>query len=436
MENEKNNYQLSTLNSQLKKPQLRFPEFEGEWGENNLERISTKNISYGIVQTGKMIAGGIQCVRVIDLTNGEIIKKDLITTSNKISNSYKKTILEKNELMIALRGKIGLTQVVKDELVGCNLTRGIARVAPNKKLINATFLSIFLNCSKTQKVFDKRKNGSALKEIPIGELKKFPIKYPTLSEQTKIANFLTAVDKRINLLQKKKAELEQYKKGVMQKLFSQEIRFKPSKIEIEELKKNGKIKLMENGEWKIDNGCAVIFNSQLSTFIYEDWEEKKLGEVCKKESSNISANSLSENNGNYKIYGATGYLQNVDFYREEEPYISIVKDGAGVGRTLLCEEKSSVLGTLDIIKPKNENNLEFLYSLINQIRFDKYITGSTIPHIYFKDYSKEKVNIPVPKEQQKIANFLSSIDKSINNLQLTIDNSQLFKKGLLQKMFV
>jgi type I restriction enzyme M protein len=160
----------------------------------------------------------------------------------------------------------------------------------------------------------------------------------------------------------------------------------------------------------------VRFNDQ-NNQPYPNWKESKLGDVCLKNSSNISANALESSFGDYKIYGATGFLQNVDFYREEEPYISIVKDGAGVGRTLLCEGKSSVLGTLDILKPKGANDINFLFAILNNIRFEKYITGSTIPHIYFKDYSKEKILVPTPEEQNKIGHFLAMINRLISIIQ-------------------
>ena len=230
---------------------------------------------------------------------------------------------------------------------------------------------------------------------------KWKINIPSIKEQEQFGTFILSVDTKINQLTKKKNLLEQYKKGIMKKLFSQEIRF------------------------KADDGGD-----------YPDWVEKKLIDISVKKSSNISANTIRENNGDYKIYGASGYLQNVNFYREEKPYISMVKDGAGVGRTRLCEAKSSVLGTIDIIKPIIPNNLNFLYSLINQINFNKYITGSTIPHIYFKDYSQEKIKTPIPKEQQKIANFLSSIDNKISKTTQQLTQTQQFKKALLQKMFV
>jgi type I restriction enzyme, S subunit len=103
---------------------------------------------------------------------------------------------------------------------------------------------------------------------------------------------------------------------------------------------------------------------------------------------------------------------------------------------LLCKPFSSVLGTLDIIKTKTNNNLYFLFLTLKRINFNKYITGSTIPHIYFKDYSKEKINIPSIKEQLKIANILSAIDTKIEQVNTQLEKTKAFKKGLLQQMFV
>jgi len=239
------------------------------------------------------------------------------------------------------------------------------------------------------------------------DFKKVQLANPPKREQQKIADFLFSVDQKIQQLRRKKELLEEYKKGVMQKLFPKaggqhpELRFKK-----------------ENGD------------------DFPDWEMKKLWNIAKKNSSSISANKLPENKGIYKMYGAGGFLQYVDFYEEDEPYISIVKDGAGVGRILLCDSFSSVLGTLDVIKPKGKNNVGFLYALLSRIRFEKYITGSTIPHIYFKDYSIQKVSVPHPDEQNRIANFIGSIDSKNKILQSMIDSTRTFKKGLLQQMFI
>lgn len=168
---------------------------------------------------------------------------------------------------------------------------------------------------------------------------------------------------------------------------------------------------------------------------FPKWVNKKLGEIAIKKSSNISANKIEDNFGEYIIYGASGILKKVDFYEEENDYISIVKDGAGVGRLFYCKGKTSVLGTMDIIKPQAEINTHYLHSLLSNIDFVKYVSGSTIPHIYFKDYSNEICGIPSLEEQNKIATFLFSLDEKINHTQNQITKSEQFKDGLLQKMF-
>ena len=169
---------------------------------------------------------------------------------------------------------------------------------------------------------------------------------------------------------------------------------------------------------------------------FSDWEESKLENICQKQSSNISANKIEENFGSYTIYGASGILKKVDFYDEENEFVSIVKDGAGVGRLFLCEAKSSVLGTMDIIKPKSDVNIYYLFYQLSNIDFTKYVTGSTIPHIYFKDYKKEKLIIPSRDEQTKIANFLFSIDEKIETEKKILKQFENQKKYLLTNLFV
>jgi type I restriction enzyme S subunit len=280
------------------------------------------------------------------------------------------------------------------------INSGMVLLRITRQEISPDYLYKYFTSNWIQKEISKISFGSAQPQLTVGEIAKFKIKFPTFPEQEKIASFLTAIDEKLQALKKKKALLEQYKKGVMQKIFSQELRFKD-----------------ENGN------------------DFADWEKKKLGEISIKKSSNISANKIENNFGEYVIYGASGVLKKVDFYEEENDYISIVKDGAGVGRLLYCKGKSSVLGTMEIIKPKSEVIPYYLYCLLSNIDFVKYVTGSTIPHIYFKDYSHEICEIPTLAEQTKIANFLTTIDEKINQQQSQIEKVSHYKKGLLQQMF-
>lgn len=165
--------------------------------------------------------------------------------------------------------------------------------------------------------------------------------------------------------------------------------------------------------------------------IPEDWEVKKLREVSKNRNSSLSINNLLDNNGKYVLYGAGGFLKRIDFYEEDEKYISIIKDGAGVGRVFLCDEFSSILGTMSYIKPINNNiSLHYLYFLYQTINFEKYITGSTIPHIYFSSYSLKKIPLPPLPEQQKIAEILTAWDIAINTSKLALEELIKQKKWL------
>ena len=152
-------------------------------------------------------------------------------------------------------------------------------------------------------------------------------------------------------------------------------------------------------------------------------------------SSNLSINKLEENIGEYPLYGAEGIIKYVDFYEMKSPYISIIKDGAGVGRLNLCNEFSSALGTLQCLIPKQDININFLYFYLKTLNFYKYIVGSTIPHIYFKDYSKERIKVTSLRRQQDIGNYFSLCEKKNNMIKEEIEILNKFKQGLLQKMF-
>ncbi len=159
-----------------------------------------------------------------------------------------------------------------------------------------------------------------------------------------------------------------------------------------------------------------------------------LGDVCKKASSGIAQKELEGNEGQYPIYGASGFIKNINFYHQEEPYIAIVKDGAGIGRTMLLPAKSSVIGTMQYILPKEDKDidLEYLYYAIVSMNLGKYFSGATIPHIYFKDYQKEPLNLPDIHEQRHIAGILKRIDTLISKRR-----EQLAKlDGLVKARFV
>lgn len=379
-------------------PALRFPEFEGEWPTKLLGDIATFSKGKGVSKSDIDENGKYECIRYGELyTHYNELIKYVISRTNVDEKEL--VFSEYNDVIIPGSGETQLDIAT----ASCVLKDGVALGGDLniiKTKINGVFLAYYLNNAKKNNIATLAQ-GNSVVHLYSSQLKTLSLNLPVKEEQQKIANFLTALDDKIQELTKKKALSEQYKKGVMQQIFNQQIRFKD------------------------DDGND-----------YPDWEEKKLSEVCFKKASNVSANALEENNGIYKIYGAAGVLKKVDFYKEEEEYISIVKDGAGAGRVFLCESKSSVLGTLDIIKNNSMINIYYLFIILEKIEFNKYITGSTIPHIYFKDYSMEIIPLPRLHEQQKIADFLTSIDNKINAVNKQLGQTQEYKKALLQQMFV
>jgi type I restriction enzyme, S subunit len=389
------------MTEQKNTPKLRFPEFEGEWKKKKFVEIFLFSTGKNIKQNEASPKFENPCVRYGELYH---------MYNEVISEVINKTNLDKSELLFSDGDEILLPSAGEDPLdIGSASALTIKNVAigrtinilkPAKENVySQIFASYYIN-HRLKETISKLAKGVSISNVYNSDLKTLEINLPNILEQEKNTSFFTAIDQKIQTLKKKKSGLENYKKGVMQRLFSQELKFKN-----------------EDGKE------------------FADWEEKKLGEVCEKKSSNISANKIEDNFGEYIIYGASGILKTVDFYEEENDYVSIIKDGAGVGRIVYCKGKSSVLGTMEIIKPKIELNTYFLYCLLENIDFTKYITGSTIPHIYFKDYKNEICGIPSLPEQTLIANFLSAIDEKINHTETQIQQTETWKKGLSQKMF-
>ena len=124
---------------------------------------------------------------------------------------------------------------------------------------------------------------------------------------------------------------------------------------------------------------------------------------------------LESDNGPYPVYGASGYIKSISSYEMSEDYVAIIKDGAGVGRTYCYSKESSVINTMQYLIPVNGVNARFLESLVRCLDLGSEYTGSTIPHIYFKDYSKRIVPWPEMKYQQMFTELSAQSDKSKYN---------------------
>lgn len=161
----------------------------------------------------------------------------------------------------------------------------------------------------------------------------------------------------------------------------------------------------------------------------------RLGDVCKKATSNIAQKDLEGHCGDYPIYGASGLIANVDFYQQEKPYIAVVKDGAGIGRIMKLPAKSSVIGTMQYIIPNDTVDISFLAYAMEHMNLSKYFTGATIPHIYFKDYQREELSLLPLDEQRKIAAVLDKVSDLIAKRRQQLDKLDELVKARFVEMF-
>lgn len=155
-------------------------------------------------------------------------------------------------------------------------------------------------------------------------------------------------------------------------------------------------------------------------------------ELCTPFSSNLLINKLQDNNGKYPLYGATGIVKGIDFYRQEDPYLSIIKWGAGVGRVELHEGKSSIVGSLQGIIPNDGVDINWLYYALKYSDLAKYATNTTVPNLYFKDYGELELIYP-ENMQKEIVSFIKQSDKSKFELENCIKNAVSMYKKILKE---
>lgn len=161
----------------------------------------------------------------------------------------------------------------------------------------------------------------------------------------------------------------------------------------------------------------------------------KLEDVCERGSSSLKQSDILGMTGDYPIYGASGYIGNVDFYHQEKPYVAIVKDGAGIGRTTFHPAKSSVIGTMQYLLPKDNVLPKYLYYVVGHMHLEKYFSGATIPHIYFKDYKSEEFNYDSLDKQKNIVEILGRCEKVISARKRELELLDSLIKARFVEMF-
>ncbi len=407
-------------------PELRFPEFVAaqvnEFKKYSFEELFTFSTGKNIKQKEASPEFETPCVRYGELYHmyNEVI--------NKVFN---KTNIDKAELHFSKGDEILLPSAGEDPMdIGCAsaltlkgiaIGRTINILRPLKEQVySPIYVSYYIN-HKLKKEIASLAKGVSISNVYNSDLKTLYINLPSLVEQNKIASFLSVVDEKLNLLKEKKEALEDYKKGVMQKIFLQEIRFK-------------------NEEGKA----------------FSEWEEKSLGELFNFYRGSMMSKSDLAPNGDYLCihYGElfTKYAEVINNIisktDKKNGFLSMVGDilmpssdvtPDGLAKASSIHMKDVILGgDMNILRPKMKLDSSFFSYLINfeKAKIIQIVSGTTIKHVYNKDIATLLYTFPKSKnEQTKIASFLSAIDGKIAMVSKKISETQEYKKGLLQQLF-
>jgi type I restriction enzyme S subunit len=387
-------------------PKLRFSEFEGYWKDTSLDII------------GEYIGGGTPKTSIQEYWQGEIpwisssdiIENDIhninvqkYITEDAVINSATKKIPERSLIIVS---RVGVGKFAINSTEVCT-SQDFTNIVIDKESYDPNFAAF--NLYKNIEVLFNISQGTSIKGFTITELKKTKLSFPSLQEQTKIASFLSAVDEKLNLLKEKKAALEEYKKGMMQKIFSQEIRFK-------------------------DDASAELSTGNGKDFA--EWEEKSLGACLDYEQPTPYLVNSTDYNDSFETPVLTAGKTFILGYTNEEFGIYknhpiIIFDDFTTATQYVDFPFKAKSSAMKILKTKDNDNIKFLYEAIRMINFE---IGGHGRH-WISVFSLMEILIPSIEEQNKIASFLSAIDEKIELVTTQIDETKEYKKGLLQQMF-
>ena len=167
----------------------------------------------------------------------------------------------------------------------------------------------------------------------------------------------------------------------------------------------------------------------------EGWKRMKIADICEKASSNIALNKIQNIDGDYPIYGASGYIKNVNFYHRDRAYIGIVKDGSGVGRVNTYPPMTSLLGTMQYILPKDGYCLGYVAYALKSLNLVSFASGAAIPHIYFRDYGQCEIDVPSIQEQERIVAELDLLTEIIDKQKQQLKELDNLAQSIFYDMF-
>lgn len=414
---------------QGKAPQIRFPEFKDQWEHRKLSDFLSeskeKNTDLKYDKDDVLsVSGELGIVNQIEHLGrsyaGESVHNYGVVETGDIV--YTKSPLKANPFGIIKlnKGKAGIVSTL------------YAVYKVNNKTAYGPFIDYYFSLdANTNRYLRPLVKKGAKNDMKINNAYVLHdrIFAPSISEQTRIAAFLTAIDGKLTQLKQKKSLLEQYKKGVMQKIFSQELRFKIPNATGElvkppkwEKKKFEEIFLFSTGKNIKQNEASPDFETPCVRYgeLYHMYDEV-IKEVFNK--TNLDKSELLFSEGDEILLPSAG------------------EDPLDIGSASALTIANVAIGrTINILKPLKANVYSPIYVVyyINEVlkkRISTLAKGVSISNVYNSDLRTLQLILPSYTEQTKIANFLTAIDKKIENVQLKIEKTEQWKKGLLQQMF-
>ena len=389
-------------------PKIRFPGFIENWEENNVGELVEIIKSYSYSRNEESEYGTVSHIHYGDIHSkfNNIIDNNSKLPFLKLIEIKDLVLLEKGDIILADASEDynGLGTTIVNLSDRKNIIGGLHTfvLRPDKEKLYSLY---FLNYSKTliyKKYMQKIGTGASVFGISKANLEKLALLKPSLKEQQKIGDFFMLLDKRIEQQEQKIALLKDYKKAMMQKIFSQEIRFKD-----------------QNGN------------------DYPDWEEKKLGEVCNITTGKLDANAMSPG-GKYRFYTCAKEFYNIDYFAFDTEALLISGNGANVGYIHYYNGKFNAYQRTYVLDNFSQNTLfikyfldEFLYKRINSEKKD----GNT-PYIVIGVLLEMKLLFPILSEQEKISILLFKIDNNIEKQEIILEKLKSKKKSLLYNMFM
>lgn len=393
-------------------PKLRFPKFKGEWTKDILGNLITIKSGQSPSTYNLKLKGINPFIKVDELNNCN--KYQLI--SREYSDDSRGLILS-NSIIFPKRGAAILNNKVRINSTNILMDSNMMALLPIKQKIYSEFLYYLITKVELYKIADT----STIPQINNKHIEPFNVNIPSIDEQTKIANFLSSIDEKLNLLKEKKALLEDYKKGIMQKIFNQELRFKDN------------------------NGND-----------FEKWEKVILGEISDVRDGTHDSPKYVDNgyplitsknlNSNGKLdFKNVEYITQLDFdkinKRSKVDIGDIIFGMIGtIGNPVLLKSNDFAIKNVALIKEKQILKNSFLIHYLNSNlilnQFNKENVGGTQKFLSLGIIRNLEILLPSITEQTKIANFLSAIDEKIELVSNQIQDTQEYKKGLLQQMFV